>query len=134
MINNLNELSIDLFSLKFLKDINEVINLSMINKNLNELFDNKIYCEWGINKYSNDFWKKAFKRPMIISNPLPSMKLELIRIFKFQENLKKNNLPEWNKEEFYLYWDTLEDIFYKKIQLNKHLLNPSPSITSIHNI
>ena len=101
-INNLNQDILINISF-FIANINDVINFSNTNKEIYNLFDDNYYMLWAINKYTCEFWINALLRNKEISKPLNNMKLELIRIFKFQEKLKKNLFPEWNNEDFYIY-------------------------------
>ena len=89
--------------------IYDVINLSLIDKTTYNMFDDIFYMYWGRNLYSNDFWNKAKKRNPITYKPYINMKIELLRIQIFQDNLKKKGLEKWNNDDFYQYWDALEN-------------------------
>jgi hypothetical protein len=93
-----------------LTDIHDVINLSNINKNMLDMFDNNLYTEWGRNLYTREFWNKAGKRSLHTYKHYISMKIELLRICKFQNNLLKYGYEPWNKEDFYKYWQGLEQV------------------------
>ena len=107
----LDQLPIDLILMILYKitNINNVINVSMVNKNMWELLDNNIYIYWGRNLYSNEFWNRANKRSSIISKPLINMKMELLRIENFQNCQKRFGYPLWNNEDYYIYWETMEN-------------------------
>ena len=89
--------------------IYDVINLSLIDKTTYNMLDDIFYMYWGRNLYSNEFWNKAKKRNPITYKPYINMKIELLRIQIFQDNLKKNGLEKWNNDDFYKYWDALEN-------------------------
>ena len=110
MILYLYELSDDLlyYCLFFIKDINNILNFANTNVYFNKLLNNNFYWLWGNNKYSYNFWKLAYSRTIQLSKPFINIKQELIRIYVFQENLKKRNIPEWNEQDFYSYWQALE--------------------------
>jgi hypothetical protein len=91
-----------------LTNICDVINLSTANKSIYELFDNNQYFYWGQNLYSKVFWDKAKLRTPIISKPLINMKLELMRIDRFQQYNIKHGYQRWDNEDFYAYWKSLE--------------------------
>ena len=91
-----------------LSDIYDIINLSQINKNMYKSLDNQIYTYWGRNLYSNKFWELAQKRTPIISKPLFSMKMELLRIENFQNYQKKYGYTPWNNTDFFKYWEAME--------------------------
>ena len=93
-----------LYYLSFKLDLNNLLNFSIINKNNYKLFDNLFYTKYAIHKYSYEFWIKAYKRPIIYSKPLKSIKLELIRIENFQRGLDILSLNRWTKKDFYDYW------------------------------
>tara|TARA_Y100000816_G_scaffold98452_1_gene68566 strand:+ start:3481 stop:3834 length:354 start_codon:yes stop_codon:yes gene_type:complete len=78
--------------------------------NINDL----VYWYWGKNKYSLEFWQRAFCRSPETSRPLLTMKDELIRIHLFQEELKKNGLQEWDNNDFYTYWYGCEKINHNR--------------------
>ena len=91
-----------------ISDIYNIINISKINKNMYELLDNQIYIYWGRNLYSNKFWELAQKRTPIISKPLLSMKMELLRIKDFQDYQQSLGYTPWNNKDFYKYWEAME--------------------------
>ena len=85
-------------------EIYDLIKLSHSNNYLYESINDNVYWEWGKNKYSLEFWNKAFCRTPIISKRLLTMKAELIRRHLFQYTLKVNGFQEWNNDDFYIYW------------------------------
>ena len=89
-------------------DIYDLINLSQIDKTTYDMFDDTFYMYWGRNLYSNKFWELAQKRTPIISKPLLSMKMELLRIQNFQNHLLKYDMKKWTNNDFYKYWEYLE--------------------------
>ena len=108
-MKSLNQLSDDLLlNIYFLIDINDIINISQCNKYFYKNIDEIIYWNWGKNKYSLEFWKKAFSRTPSLSRPLMSMKAELIRIHLFQKSLKIKGFQEWDNNDFYIYWYSCE--------------------------
>ena len=91
-----------------LTNIYDVINLSSINKNTHELFDDSLYLYWGRNLYTKEFWDKAELRTPMTCTPYINMKTELLRIEIFQTHLIKHGMEIWDKEDFYKYWEVLE--------------------------
>lgn len=104
-------------------NIDPILNFSICNKNLFSLIDEDAFWNWGKIKYTYDFWRRALNRSYDVSYPLNSMKKELIRIHKFQENMKKAGQNEWNNEDFYRYWQCLEKI--REHKYNKSLASLS---------
>ena len=106
----LNFLPNDIF-LKILynfKNIKELLRLSETDKNINLLMDDNLYFNWGKNLYTKKCWKKAKNLDSIISKPLKNMKLELIRIEKFQDYNIKHGYQRWENKDFFIYWENLE--------------------------
>lgn len=95
--------------------IKDLLFLSQCNKYFYNSINDIVYWEWGKNKYSLEFWKKAFIRTPSISKPLMCMKAELIRIHLFQDLLKKNGFQEWDNNDFYTYWYGCEKNYSKLI-------------------
>ena len=91
-----------------LNEISDVFTLTSINTSLN-LMDDSYFKLWSIKHFGEQFWKLANKRSKSISQPLKTMKLELIRIGKFQMMLQTNNI-KWTNLDYYNYWQTLENI------------------------
>jgi hypothetical protein len=91
-----------------LTNVYDVINISYINKETYELFDDSLYLDWGRNLYTKKFWDKAKLRTPITYKPYINMKTELLRIEIFQNHLIKYGMEQWNNEDFYKYWDALE--------------------------
>jgi len=91
-----------------LTNVNDIINLSEINNDMYKSINNDIYLEWGRYIYSKDFWIRATKRQPIYANPLPNMKMELIRLRRFNDAQIKHGHELWTKEDYYKYWDSLE--------------------------
>jgi len=92
-----------------LTNINDIINLSEINTVIYKSINNDIYIEWGRNLYSKNFWDRATKRRPIHSKPLPNMKMELLRIQRFNDVQIKHGHQLWSKEDYYKYWDSMEE-------------------------
>ena len=95
--------------LHFLPDIHMVNTLTQVNKYLYNIIDDSYYTEWGINFYGKDFWIRAAQRTPVVSNPLSSMKHELMRLEEFSSNLKISNTV-WTNKDYYKYWDILEAV------------------------
>ena len=91
-----------------LTNIHDVINLSEINKNIKNIFDDDLYLYWGRNLYTKNFWDKAKQRTPSLSKPLICMKFEILRIHNFQNELLKMGYQPWNNEDFFVYWEGLE--------------------------
>lgn len=98
-----------------LDNIEDVINYSMVTKDLYDYFDDKQYSYWGSNLYIKKFGS-AEKRTAIISKPVFNMKQELIRITDFTEFQKLSGRPIWTEHDFYLYWSSIEAVSNKYIK------------------
>ena len=111
----LNNLPLDIILLIFLNfnKINYLINIIKINKFLNKNINDSYFAAWGINHYGNNFWVKANARSVSLSNPLNSMKFELLRLQNFIDTLKIQNIF-WTNQDFYTYWNMLEEYKNKK--------------------
>jgi hypothetical protein len=94
-----------LYYMSFKLDLNDLLNFSIINKNNYKAFDQKFYKYYAIYKYSNEFWIRAYNRPIFYSKPLKNIKMELLRIEHFQRGLDNLNINRWTKKDFYDYWD-----------------------------
>tara|TARA_Y100000816_G_C26057444_1_gene554994 strand:+ start:475 stop:837 length:363 start_codon:yes stop_codon:yes gene_type:complete len=104
-------------------NFNNIIYLSMINKEFYYLFDDLFFTNLAIKMYTNEFWIKALQRPIFSSFPLNSMKLELIRIENFQKILDNLNMDRWTNKDFYNYWKASDyKINNKKIDYVLNLL------------
>tara|TARA_B100001093_G_C26739751_1_gene976111 strand:- start:224 stop:595 length:372 start_codon:yes stop_codon:yes gene_type:complete len=100
-------LDIILLVLLELSNIKDILLIECINKSFT--LDDSYYITWGYNYFGKEFWQKALLRSSSISNPLGTMKKELIRINKFQNQLIKNGVI-WSNKDYYAYWTTLENI------------------------
>ena len=89
-------------------NVNDIINLSKINKEMYKSINNDIYVEWGRFMYSKDFWIRAANRQPIYANPLPNMKMELIRMRRFNDEQIKCGHELWTKEDYYKYWKNID--------------------------
>lgn len=94
-----------------LTNINYIINFSIINQVTYNSINNDIYIEWGKNMYSKEFWNRANKRTITISNQCINMKMELLRIQNFTDLQIKHFQERWTKEDYYKYWDSMEKIY-----------------------
>ena len=92
-------------------NLNNLLNFSIVNKNINIVIDDIFYKQLAILYYSSDFWKRAYNRPVYISKPLKNIKMELIRIENFQKILDRNNLNRWTQKDFYNYWKANNDYY-----------------------
>lgn len=101
---------LDIIQIIFLhfNTITDLINIIKLNKYLNFNIDDTYFIIWGINHYSKDFWIKANRRSKCLSKPLNSMKLELIRLQKFIDCMKIQNIT-WSNQDFYKFWNLLEE-------------------------
>ena len=61
--------------------------------------------------YGTEFWKKAKARPNETSKPLQSWKEELLRIETFQKMLNDFGNRPWLADDFYSYWNLLDNKF-----------------------
>ena len=89
-------------------NIHDVINMVSADKTTNQLFDDIHYLYWGRNMYRNELWDRAKKRTKIYIKPYINMKMELLRIYNYQNCLVKHGFEQWTNEDFYQYWETLE--------------------------
>jgi hypothetical protein len=111
--------------LHFLPDIHKVNTLTQVNKYLYTIIDDKYYTLWAYNCYGKDFWIRAAQRTPEVSNPLRSMKYELMRLEEFSNNLKSEN-SIWTNKDFYKFWDVLETVYNTKIKNNiKSAMEPN---------
>ena len=94
-----------------------ILTFSITNKFINNSFDDNYYLHLAKKKYSKLFWDRASLRPVRLSIPLNSIKLELIRIYKFQNYVYKLTNNYWTETDFFNYWDT-EFHYYLKKNLN----------------
>lgn len=94
-----------IYNIIFMLDFDSIIKFAEINKEINTLLDNIFFNNLAVKYYSDEFWMKATLRPKHISKPLKSMKLELMRIEKFQDFLEKLENKRWTNEKFYNLWD-----------------------------
>lgn len=100
----------------FLKLV-DIVNLKQINRECNETFDNNYFEIYACILYSKEFWKKAESRNPKISNPLPNLQQELLRIEKFNNALIFTQGKPWTEQEFFEYWKANENYFNKKNKL-----------------
>ena len=80
--------------------LNDTYKLMLTCKVLSRIKDDI----WGIlclSYYPIEFWNKASARPVSVSNPLGSNKLELKRLQIFEKNLGDN----WELENYYQLWN-----------------------------
>ena len=110
-----------------LNTLHDLINIIKLNKYLYHNIDDTYFIIWGINHYSKDFWIKANKRSKSLSKPLNSMKLELLRIQRFIDYMKKQNII-WSNQDFYNFWNLLEEYKEKKDKTTKNYFYTSLSI------
>ena len=78
----------------------DILLFSITNKEYYKMLNNLFYLNLAIDIYGKEFWAKAFLRPKIKSKPLNSMKLELIRIERFQTRVYKSISRRWTNEDF----------------------------------
>ena len=104
----------------FMLDFDTIVKFTEINTEINSLLDNDFFYNLAIKYYSREFWIRAGLRPKHYSRPLKSMKLELMRIEKFQSVLEKLENKRWTNQQFYNIWDN-ENLMYNK-NLKRNLL------------
>lgn len=101
----MDKLSCDLVELIMKKlSLNDILLFSITNKEYHKMLNNLFYLNLAIDIYGKEFWVKAFLRPTIKSKPLNSMKLELIRIERFQSRIYKSISRRWTNDDFYCFW------------------------------
>ena len=91
-----------------LDNVNDIINITTLNLYLYQNIDDSYFYSWGIKQYTKDFWIKASMRTKSISKPLKTMKLELIRLQRFIDCIKLQNM-KWTNKDFYDFWNILEE-------------------------
>jgi hypothetical protein len=91
-------------------EFDDLLNFSIVNKSIYQIFDKLFYKNLAYKMYGNNFWLKARHRPIKKSHPLKNYKLELVRMEKFQKGLDSLNTNRWTKKDFYNYWK-YNDIF-----------------------
>ena len=84
--------------------LDDILLFSITNKEYHKMLNNLFYLNLAIDIYGKEFWVKAFSRPTIESKPLNSMKLELIRIERFQTRVYKSISRRWTNDDFYSFW------------------------------
>ena len=101
----MDKLSNDLVELIMKKlQLDDILLFSITNKEYYKMLDDLFYLNIAIDIYGKEFWAKAFLRPTIKSKPLNSMKLELIRIERFQSRVYKSISRRWTNDDFYSFW------------------------------
>lgn len=110
-----------------LNTLHDLISIIKLNRYLYHNIDDTYFIIWGINNYSKDFWIKANKRSKCLSKPLKSMKLELLRIQRFIDYMKIQNII-WSNEDFYKFWNLLEEYKEKKDKTTKNYFYTNLSI------
>ena len=120
---------LDIIQIIFFKfnSVIDLINIIKLNKYFYSNIDDTYFMIWGINHYSKDFWIKANKRSKSLSKPLNSMKLELLRIQRFIDYMKKQNII-WSNKDFYNFWNLLEEYKEKKDKTTKNYFYTNLSI------
>lgn len=91
-----------------LDNVHDIINITTLNLYLYQNIDDSYFYSWGIKQYTKDFWIKASMRTKSISKPLKTMKLELIRLQRFIDCIKLQNM-KWTNKDFYDFWNMLEE-------------------------
>jgi hypothetical protein len=122
----LNKLPLDVFLLIILNfnSVLDIINIILLNKYFYLHIDDTYFRAWGINKYSKKFWIKANRRSTCISKPLSCMRLELLRLQRFIDCMKIQNVV-WSNEDFYKFWNMLEEYKENNTIFRKNYLYPS---------
>ena len=125
----LNELPLDIILIIFLNfnTVYDLINIIKLNKYFNLYIDDTYFIIWGLDKYSKDFWIKASNRSKSLSKPLKSMKLELLRLQRFIDSMKIQNIT-WSNRDFYKFWDLLEEYKQTKSKNTKNYFYSNLSI------
>lgn len=99
-----------IYKISYYLNFDSILNLSIVNKNYNIIFDDNYYQNLVFLYYTKKFWEIASKRPIKLSKPLKNFKKEIIRIEKFQKTLDNLNLSRWNNNDFYCYWKSQEKL------------------------
>ena len=84
--------------------LDDILLFSITNKEYHKMLNNLFYLNLAIDIYDKEFWVKAFFRPKIKSKPLNSMKLELIRVERFQKRIYQSISRRWTNDDFYNFW------------------------------
>ena len=82
----------------------DILNFSIVNRFIYEIFDDDYYEYLANTIYSKIFWILAKKRPAKYSTPLFTYKQELLRIESFQSCTINNTGKRWCEKDFYNYW------------------------------
>ena len=122
----LNKLPLDTFFIIILdfNSVLDIINIILLNKYFYLNIDDTYFRSWGINKYSKNFWIQANRRSTCISKPLCCMRLELLRLQRFIDCMKIQNVV-WSNQDFYKFWNMLEEYKENKTMFRKNYLYPS---------
>lgn len=98
-----------LFNILFIyNDVNEIINISCVNREIFKTLDNNFYIYWAYHRYTDEFWKRDDKHYKILYKPFTNMKLELLRLNQFDKILRKNGYELWKNEDYYKYLNGME--------------------------
>lgn len=122
----LNKLHNDILEyISYYLNIKDISNLKKSNKELKNIFNNKYFIDRAYQLYSKTFWKKAYNRDPILSNPLSNIENELLRIEKFNDKIVELNFKKWDEEDFYEYWKSQENYnkTLSKSQLKNKIIN-----------
>tara|TARA_B110000008_G_C16908732_1_gene539751 strand:+ start:100 stop:435 length:336 start_codon:yes stop_codon:yes gene_type:complete len=81
----------------------DAISLCQVCKSI--VISDYVFQEFAYKERGQEFWRKASNRPSHKSRPLPTFKLELLRIREF---LKICQTHQISNEYFYGMWDFLD--------------------------
>ena len=81
----------------------DAISLCQVSKSI--VISDFVFREFAFKQHGQEFWQKASKRPVEKSRPLPTYKLELLRIREF---LKICQTHQMSNEHFYRIWNYLD--------------------------
>ena len=113
MISQLNNDILEYLS--YYLNISDISNLKKSSKEFKNIFNNDYFTHRAYQLYSKTFWKKAFNRNPILSNPLTNIENELLRIEKFNQKIEELNYKKLEEKDFYEYWENLEKHNNKKL-------------------
>lgn len=93
-------------------DVNKLI---LLNKDFSIINTNSFYFNWGRSIYANNISCNQLIIPELISYyPYPNIKLELQRIEDYQLKLILSKKEKWDKNDYYKYWNSLENNLLSK--------------------
>lgn len=85
-------------------DAYDLSNLCAASRRLRDACDNDAFFEQVARQaYSDEFWRRASLRTQ---TPCPTIRLELVRIERFQRMLMRHDGTRWDEAKFFAMWES----------------------------